>query len=427
MIVQRIRQIARRWRARAGDLKRARHAADEWKQRRREADVRIEALEQRLVARDRDIEGLKAKLDAAIQRRDAALEKRRVAEDTCTQLSGRLDVLRTRDRDAHAELERLHRAIPSSDTVRRTFELRRPVALARARGPEAVAREAQFRERSAAYVAAVPAAAAATDGAPDMARTTLQGLTWWVPVLKPGDELPGSPWLAKQRFPYRTIAQTRELAVGGIMLDLGCNLGRMAISRAVLGDVMAVYGAEPDPLNYACLVRNVVANGLAGLVMPDHCAIGDRDGTARLKRAGSSGGHHVERDGGSDLTEVPMYTLDSWVRRLGIDLDLVTFVKVDVQGYEPYVLAGAAATLAHRHVVWQMEISPSLLRQAGTEPADLYARLSSHFSHFTDLNKNASGGRGRPTRELADALGYIEGGHHDQTDLVLFNQAEVVS
>ncbi len=256
-----------------------------------------------------------------------------------------------------------------------------------------------------------------------LVRTAIQGLSWTVPVMREGDEQPGSRWMAKQKFPYRAIVQTREFGLGGVMLDLGANTGRMSIPRVVLGDVSVVYCAEPDPGNYACLVRNVVDNGLGGLVLPDHLAVGATDGVAVLHRSRHSGGHRLvtEAGAGDSTVTVPARTVDAWLRVLGVNPDLVTFVKVDVQGWEGHVLAGAAGLLARRHVSWQMEISPSLLRKAGTDPEALIDSLRTHFSRFTDLSKEHPAAHGRPTRELGDALGYLDRSAHAQTDLLLFN------
>ena len=230
--------------------------------------------------------------------------------------------------------------------------------------------------------------------------------------------------MRKQKFPYRGIAQTRELAMGGIMLDLGGNTGRMSMPRVILGDATAAYCAEPDPLNYECLVRNTLENGLNGLVLPDNVAIGATHGRAVLSRASSCGAHtlaeRVRPKGGT--IEVPVTTLDAWVSRLGIDLDLVTFVKVDVQGWEGHVLAGAEQVLSRRHIAWEIEFKPVLLRRAGTEPAEMCRLLCSCFSHFTDLNKFAIGPRARPSVELPEATAYVEGSESRQTDLLLFNQ-----
>ncbi len=317
---------------------------------------------------------------------------------------------------------RLRAAVPSWALVRHALPLR--LGSARARAAQAVARERErhFAQASPAYARAIGGEAAPAGAR--LARTVVQGLSWTVPVMHEGDEQADSAWMRKQKFPYRAIVQTRELGMGGVMLDLGANTGRMSIPRVILGDVSAVYCAEPDPVNYACLVRNVLDNGLGGLVMPDHLAVGSAEGVATLQRSRHAGGHHLvasaDPEDGNALT-VPTRTVDGWLAALDVDPELVTFVKVDVQGWEGHVLDGATGLLARRHVAWQMEISPSLLEQAGTGVPGLYERLRRHFNRFTDLNKEHPAAHGRPMTELEDALGYLAGSRHAQTDLLLFN------
>ena len=241
------------------------------------------------------------------------------------------------------------------------------------------------------------------------------------------DEADVQRYMRHQNFPYRVITQTREVALGGIMLDLGCNNGRMAIPRAILGDVTAVYGAEPDPLNYACLVRNVRDNNLSGIVMPDWAAIGAEDGVVRLDRAKHAGGHRVIDAGTAargQTVDVPCFTLDAWIERHGIALEDISFVKVDVQGSEMAVLRGATRVLQQKHIAWQMEIDPPLLaaRQFTTE--DLYEMLRAHFTHFIDLNRQLTGPRVRPTREMTTALAYILDATDGRTDVLVFSMEQ---
>jgi FkbM family methyltransferase len=222
------------------------------------------------------------------------------------------------------------------------------------------------------------------------------------------------------------ITQTREVAIGGIMLDLGGNNGRMAVPRAVLGDATAVYCAEPEPLNYACLVRNVSGNHLGGLVMPDWVAIGSRNGTVSLERARTAGGHRVidaGRVSKLETVEVPGYTLDTWVERLGIDLEDVTFVKVDVQGSELHVLEGASRVLACKHIAWQMEIDAPLLARRGVALDALYGMLAGHFTHFVDLSKHVATPRLQPIADMTARLAYVGGGKDGRTDVLLFSLA----
>lgn len=325
------------------------------------------------------------------------------------------------------------RRVLNTHVLRQIFDLRVRTLPARAAIPPREQREAILREVSPAYVAAVDQGPAVWGDHAHLMR--VRELNWWMPVVRPQPDGPSEKWIAKQRLPYRALTQTRELAVGGIMLDIGANIGRMSIPRVVLGDVVAVYCAEPDPLNYACLVGNIVDNHLNGLLLPDRLAIADRDGSAVLCRADVSGGHRVLADNSStldtprgasgppsehgELVEVPCLTLDTWLARLRVDPDAVTFVKVDVQGYEMRVLRGASALLAKRHVAWQLELDPTLLVAAGTSLADVCAKVQQHFTHFIDLNGALTGPRQRVIDELPQGLAYMAGSR-EQTDVLFY-------
>ena len=201
-------------------------------------------------------------------------------------LAARLKVMEAEVEDLRARASIFRREAPSPAIVRQSFAQRWRTFRARASASEPTEREARLIGASAAYRQALEHGASALGA--ETHQMSLEGLTWWVPVqdsvLGSGDE-----WLEKQRFPYHGILQTRELAVGGIMLDLGANIGRMAIPRVILGDVSAVYCAEPDPVSFRCLASNVIDNGLRGFAMPDQTAIGDTNGTVVLRRAGASG------------------------------------------------------------------------------------------------------------------------------------------
>jgi hypothetical protein len=132
-------------------------------------------------------------------------------------------------------------------------------------------------------------------------------------------------------------------------------------------------------------------------------------------------GHHLlgaEETGGGAI-DVPCWTLDDWCRRLSIDPELVTYIKVDTQGWETHVLRGAAELLQQRHIAWQLEVTPAMLGGAGSSLNELYELCTAHFTHFVDLGKKPVGPRTRRTPQLARALGYLREG--DATDIVLFN------
>jgi FkbM family methyltransferase len=189
----------------------------------------------------------------------------------------------------------------------------------------------------------------------------------------------------------------------------------------VLGDFACVYAAEPEPANYLCLVENVVANQLQGFVLPDRVAIGASDGEATLRVRGQIGTHHLVA-GATEATDivVPMRTLDSWTAQLGIDAASIGFVKVDTQGWEPNVLRGAPRLLAHKHIAWQIEVSPALLKQAGFSTRALLEQLTASFTHFIDLGARTTP-RSRPMAVIGEALASLERRERRYTNLLMYS------
>jgi FkbM family methyltransferase len=271
-----------------------------------------------------------------------------------------------------------------------------------------------------------------------LVRMEVLGVPWWLPR---DEGCPGRVTkLAGQGLPLRAILQTRELSLGGVMLDVGANVGRTSIPRVLLGDVRAVYAAEPEPVNYRCLVQNVFEHRLRGYVLPDRVAIGATRASVRLRRSSHIGGHRVlaaerrhkdrpkERrqgvpvDAASDVITVECWPLDAWMGKLAVEPEAVSFVKVDTQGSEVAVLRGASSLLARRHVAWQMEVDPALLGRAGSSMRELIDLLGGAFTHFIDLGAALAGPRVQPTRVLADSLGYVGSSAH-KTDLIVYNAA----
>ncbi|MDJ0768355.1 MAG: FkbM family methyltransferase [Ilumatobacter sp.] len=140
-----------------------------------------------------------------------------------------------------------------------------------------------------------------------------------------------------------------------VAIDVGAHIGNHTLYfAAVMG--MSVVAAEPNPPSFRLLADNVgrsVPPGRADLV---NVALSDHAGTASLGQlseadAGTASIEAPSPDGG---VEVPTTTLDQlWSQhRFAQDGARIGLIKIDVEGHEPAVLAGARHVLqVHRPVV----------------------------------------------------------------------------
>ncbi len=337
----------------------------------------------------------------------------RAREAKLQRMREQLERAASRNADLRARLDRLRAETERTDVARRDLieGLLRHHAATRLPGDADPAAAAAWASRSAAYAGARGAWMAERQaGRPDGIRErSIAGLTWSIPDDRTDPGSLSHRMLHRQWLPVDDIAEVRPFATGGVMLDIGANIGTTAIPRVVLGDFTRVCAAEPDSRNYACLVANVLANGLGGLVLPDRVAISSAPGTARLHRASGMGGHHLLVDGSSasEMEDVEVLTVERWLERLDVAAADVRFVKVDTQGWELHVLLGAGALLEARRSAWQIEVSPAMLKRAHSRPEELMALVSAHFTHMRELGRPGAP-PWRPAAELPEVLARVQ-------------------
>lgn len=181
-----------------------------------------------------------------------------------------------------------------------------------------------------------------------------------------------------------------------VCLDVGANLGAISLVLAHLCPQGRVHAFEAAGENVAYLRANLDANGAANATA-HHLALYDRDGTLTLhftsSYAGGSFVSDVVDEGRAE--EVPARTLDRWVADQGLDrLDLV---KLDVEGAESRMLAGAKATIERFRPHLVVEFNPIVSQRFQRQPpGDLWEALATVYPH-----RFAIGAGGRVTRVLS--------------------------
>jgi FkbM family methyltransferase len=209
-----------------------------------------------------------------------------------------------------------------------------------------------------------------------------------------------------------------ELFCNGDIFDIGANIGYTSclFSKALRAE-SKVYCFEPDQFNFDLLQEVIQRKKLSGMVVPVHAAVGASDGYIELwHNERHHGDHRVLTDHFKstrpDLAgtcTVPMMTIDSYVR--SHNLHNISFIKIDVQGYELAVCEGMKETLtAFPDTNVCFEYAPGALVELGFEPI----RLLDFFTAKAYLIHTMSGRGIRLARDYgiihhaAGVAGYID-------------------
>lgn len=165
--------------------------------------------------------------------------------------------------------------------------------------------------------------------------------------------------------PHAEYIMATVVPAGGVAIDVGANIGyhTFALGRTVgpTGQVLAI---EPTTAAYDRLCSNLALNPSLKNVRTIRVGLSDTDiGEVEAEFQSS-----FRLDGRLELRKelVRLVTLDTLVEELG--LTKVDFIKIDVDGYEAKVFAGARRTISCFRPIIFFEFGPRLIRENGDEP-----------------------------------------------------------
>jgi FkbM family methyltransferase len=153
---------------------------------------------------------------------------------------------------------------------------------------------------------------------------------------------------------------------GAVVVDVGANLGFLTVLLSRLaGPQGHVYSFEPSPITYRKLREVIDNNGLTN-VTTYNVGCGETPSVMKLHAAESSGNSSLRPALGlaqrEDKTEdVQIVVLDD---HLPLTLRRLNFLKIDTEGFEDAVLAGAVKTLQKFHPVVYIELSSEYLESS---------------------------------------------------------------
>jgi FkbM family methyltransferase len=171
---------------------------------------------------------------------------------------------------------------------------------------------------------------------------------------------------------YKRNSRARDISLltgylkpGEVYLDVGANIGSTVIAGGnAVGMAGRVLAFEPHPRVFQYLLGNIALNGLRN-VKGWNVALGAESTSSRLTDSDSDDENHVVSSGDGGLA-IKVETLDSLTK----DLSSITLMKIDVEGFEAQVLAGATNTLEKLSGLY-IEISEAALRSYGSSSSKI--------------------------------------------------------
>ncbi len=154
-----------------------------------------------------------------------------------------------------------------------------------------------------------------------------------------------------------------------VYVDIGANIGELVINASkIVGAAGKVIAAEAHPKIYAFLQRNLRLNNAIN-VAAYNVALGNLEGSLHFSNKRSDEQNCVLTDGQG--ISVPVTTLDSLVPKS----PRINLLKIDVEGYEPFVLQGAGETLRRTECVY-FEVSRQSLERFNRSFKDVWTPLN---------------------------------------------------
>jgi FkbM family methyltransferase len=169
----------------------------------------------------------------------------------------------------------------------------------------------------------------------------------------------------------------RERDIGpGALLDVGAHVGLISLTLAQCHPDRTIHAFEPSLSTFAALSANIKLNKVEH-IRHHQLAVSNTIGEIEFNAdTASRANASVAIAGATNAIRVPATTLDKYCKDNNItQIDLL---KVDVEGFESLVFAGATHVLEKVRPNYIMfEVCPPLMRRAGldpTEPAKILER-----------------------------------------------------
>lgn len=183
-----------------------------------------------------------------------------------------------------------------------------------------------------------------------------------------------------------------NLSSGDIFLDIGSNIGLFSlVASQRVGDAGLVVAYEPNPVTYSRLIENIKINNFDNIQTHN---IGLSNLKSDLDFYISKNGYDAwnsfapEPSKLQEMIKVPVSTLDSLVKEL--DVEKIKVIKIDVEGWEKFVLQGGQQFLTKFSPLLIVEFGEANALNANYYVQELFAILEDMGYNWYDIQSDLS-------------------------------------
>ena len=201
---------------------------------------------------------------------------------------------------------------------------------------------------------------------------------------------------------HSTLLVKKLLRPSDVVFDVGANIGYYSVLFSKLvGEAGKVYSFEPTRHYRSFLEQNILSNELKNIEVLDF-GLSNKFEQMDISIGESSATLHWVSLQSPQKTElITIKKLDDIINTL--NLKKINFIKVDVDGHEPFFLQGAINTIEKYDPAVLLEVSHENYLEAGMTAWDFYAYLKENRFHvYSEIDCREFQSKGEFLRECGN-------------------------
>lgn len=177
-----------------------------------------------------------------------------------------------------------------------------------------------------------------------------------------------------------------DCSKSGYFFDCGCNILTTAAYALFQRNNLKSVAFEPIRETYNIARVNAILNGLEDRITLVNKGLSNKSTTSYMSICeGNCGGNSIVNEAvcekENEYEKISTVTLDEWCSSNGIPADEISYIWIDAEGYEGYIIDGAMNLLSRKKTALYLEFNVTLLKKCGCFEL-LLENLSKLYSGF---------------------------------------------